>query len=498
MNDRANNPEQELVEFITGFQHDPLGFVMAAFEWGRGELAGFDGPDDWQRDILTRIGDGLKQGSLTVREAVQIAVASGHGIGKSALVAWIMLWALSTFEDTKGVVTANTETQLKTKTWAELAKWYWRCINRHWFEFTATALFSKDPQHARTWRIDMVAWSERNTEAFAGLHNQGKRIVLIFDEASAVADLVWEVSEGALTDSGTEIVWCCFGNPTKVTGRFRECFGKYRHRWNTRQIDSRSVRITNKTQIQKWVEDYGEDSDFVRVRVRGVFPSVSSNALLGPEEVDAAMKRSYGQDQIDHAATIVGVDVARQGDDSSCIARRRGQMIFPLRPLRIPDTALVGHQVSLYCDENEADACFVDATGGYGAGVIDTMRATNHDAVEVYFNGRPLDNHYFNKRSEMYFEMAKWVKAGGALPNDRELAEEICATTYSFQGDKFRLCEKDDVKEEIGRSPDRADAVALTFAFPVIKKNPFASSKSRKDYDPYAAMHHSAHDGMFR
>lgn len=491
MNGPANNPELELVEFITGFQHDPLGYVFAAFEWGSGELAKFDGPDKWQREILCHIGNSLKQGAITAQEAIQIAVASGHGIGKSALVAWIILWALSTFEDTKGVVTANTETQLKTKTWAELAKWYWRCINRHWFEFTATALFSRDPEHARTWRMDMVAWSERNTEAFAGLHNQGKRILLVFDESSAVADLIWEVSEGAMTDSDTEIIWCCFGNPTKVTGRFRECFGKYSHRWHTEQIDSRTVQITNKRQIQKWVDDYGEDSDFVRVRVRGVFPSVSSNALLGPEEVAAAMKRAYTQDQIDHAAVIVGVDVARQGDDSSCIARRQGQTVFALRPLRVPDTALVGHQVGMYCDEHEADACFVDATGGYGAGVIDTMRSTHHDAVEVYFNGRPMDTRYFNKRSEMYFEMAKWVKAGGALPEDKELAEELCAATYSFQGDKFRLCEKDDIRQEIGRSPDRADAVALTFAWPVHKRNPYAPAKKPRDYDPYELMQKS-------
>ena len=382
-------------------------------------------------------------------------------------------------------MTANTEVQLKTKTWAELAKWHRLCINAHWFELTATALFSKSAKHEKTWRIDQVPWSERNTEAFAGLHNQGKRIILIMDEASAIPDKIWEVSEGALTDQDTEIVWCCFGNPTRNIGRFRDCFERYKHRWHTRQIDSRTVKITNKAQLEKWRVDYGEDSDFFRVRVRGMFPNLASNALIGPDEVDAAMAREYKPGMFDYAPVILGVDVARQGDDSSVIARRQGQAVFSLRVLRIPDTTLVAVQAGMECTEHKADACFVDATGGYGVGVIDSMRQTNHDPIEVYFNGKATDPRYFNKRSEMYFEMAKWIRGGGALPYDPELKEELCAAMYVFLGDKFRLVEKDDIKDLIGRSPDKSDAVALTFAFPVVKRHPFAHHASVRDYDPY-------------
>lgn len=489
MSASAPDPEQELVEFVASFSLDPLGYVLAAFDWGKGELSRYpEGPDEWQRDILREIGDALVDGKLSVEEAVQIAVASGHGIGKSALVAWIILWAISTREDTKGVVTANTENQLKTKTWAELAKWHRLCINSHWFDLTATALFSKDSAHEKTWRIDQVAWSERNTEAFAGLHNQGGRILLVFDEASAIPDKIWEVSEGALTDSDTEIVWCCFGNPTRNIGRFRECFARFKHRWRTRQIDSRTVKITNKAQLQKWVDDYGEDSDFVRVRVRGVFPAASLNALLGPEEVEEAMAREYKPGEMDYAPVILGVDVARQGDDSSVIARRQGRVLFPLRALRIPDTVLVATQVNDECDAHKADACFVDATGGYGVGVVDSMRATNHSPIEVYFSGKATDPRYFNKRSEMLFELAKWVKAGGSLPRDDALKEELCALQYVYQGDKFRIIEKDDIKELIGRSPDRCDAAALTFAYPVAKRDTLAALPKRKEYDPYATL----------
>lgn len=199
------------------------------------------------------------------------------------------------------------------------------------------------------------------------------------------------------------------------------------------------------------------------------------------------MHRTYNIGQFDYAPVIVGVDVARQGDDSSVIARRQAKVVFPLRSMHIPDTSLVGHQVVMYNAEHKPDATFVDATGGYGAGVIDTMRQVNEDPIEVYFNGKSSSGQYFNKRSEMYFEMAKWIRSGGALPEDRDLKEELTALTYAFQKDQFRLCDKDEIKELIGRSPDKADAVALTFAHQVIKKSPLPgmSSSRRKDYDPY-------------
>lgn len=485
--------EIQLIDFVGKFTHDPLGYVKAAFEWGVGELKDFDGPDDWQIEVLTEIGDKLKAGRINLSEAIQIAIASGHGIGKSALVSWIILWAISTHADTKGVVTANTENQLKTKTWAELAKWKRLCINEHWFELTATALFAKDKEHEKTWRIDMVPWSERNTEAFAGLHNKGKRVLVIFDEASAIHDKIWEVSEGALTDDNTEIIWCCFGNPTQNVGRFRECFGKYKHRWFTKQIDSRTVKMTNKAQLQKWVDDHGEDSDFVRVRVRGVFPSASANALIGPEEVELAVKRHYASTEYEFSAKVLGVDVARQGDDSSVVCARQGLVAHPMREMRIPDTMLVAGQVAQEINKWKADAVFVDGSGGYGAGVVDALRQTGYNPTEVQFAGKALDIRYFNKRSEMWFEMVNWIKSGGAIPDDKELIEELCAATYTFQGDKFRLCSKDDIKEVIGRSPDKADALALTFAYPVAPLSRTAiprrsDNAARKEYNPYEKL----------
>ena len=233
-----NPPLVVLAGDMDRFIHDPLAWVHYAFPWGEdGELQDYPGPDYWQTEVLEHITAKLKakeskdmDPTKLISAVIRIAISAGNGPGKSALVAWLILWAMSTFEDTRGVVTANTDTQLRTKTWAELAKWYHLCITRHWFNITATAIYAKNKAHERIWRIDQVPWSEEKTEAFAGLHNKGKRILLVFDEASAIPDKIWEVAEGALTDKKTEIIWLVSGNPTRNTGRFKQCWGKFRHR----------------------------------------------------------------------------------------------------------------------------------------------------------------------------------------------------------------------------------------------------------------------------
>src|SRR5208283_990798 len=237
--------EQLLRTDIGRYCRDPLGYAMYTFPWhAQGDLADSAGPRQWQRDVLAQIGAHLQSGSWAT--PLQLAIASGHGIGKTALIAMVCKWAVDTCEDCRVVVTANTESQLMTKTWPEICKWFGLAITSHWFNVGATTISAKDKAHERLWRIDRIAWSENNTEAFAGLHNRGKRIVVVYDEASAISDKIWEVTEGALTDEKTEIIWLAFGNPTKNTGRFRECFGRYKHRWKTRHIDSRGIAGTNK------------------------------------------------------------------------------------------------------------------------------------------------------------------------------------------------------------------------------------------------------------
>lgn len=470
--------ESDLIEEIAKCSANPLRYVMLAFPWGQGELVGDRAsPDEWQTAMLKEIGDGLKGGNMTATQAIQIAVASGHGIGKSALVSWLILWAISTFEDTRGVVTANTENQLKTKTWAELAKWHRLCICKHWFEYTATALYAKDPSHEKTWRIDMVPWSERNTEAFAGLHNQGKRVILIFDEASAIPDIIWETAEGALTDKDTQIIWAVFGNPTRNSGRFRAAFGSLKHRWITRQIDSRTARMTNKEQIAQWVSDYGEDSDFVRIRVRGVFPRAGSTQFIGSDVIEAAASREAHASLYD--ALVLGVDVARFGDDESVIYIRKGRdgrTHAPLKFRGLDNMQLAARVIEQY-EFFRADAIFVDG-GGTGSGVVDRLRQLRAPVFDIQFGSVPDRSnpgqealHYVNKVAEMWGVMRSWLATGGAIPDDVDLKAQLETRQYGYVmrdgRDAIQLEAKKDMKKRGLQSPDIADALALTFAYPV-------------------------------
>lgn len=497
----AENPDDDLINTMLGFQHDPLGYVLYAFPWGEEgtELADEPGPRDWQREVLEELGKQLRAGvnvAAAIQKAIQVAIASGHGIGKSALVSWIILWALSTMVDTRGVVTANTEKQLSTKTWPELAVWHRRAINKHWFTYTATSLFSADPQHEKTWRFDAIPWSLHNTEAFAGLHNKGKRVVVIFDEASAIHDKVWEVTEGALTDENTEIIWCAFGNPTRNVGRFRKAFAALRHRWFTKQIDSRDVPGTNKAQLQAWIEDYGEDSDFVRIRVKGRFPRAASNQLIGSDLVEAAQKREARSNLDD--PLIMMLDIARGGDDFCVLRFRRGLNAkggdgIP-KPIRIPGSEVRDSMklVSIVVDAFEThkpDAFFFDGTG-VGGPVGDRVRQLGYPVFEVQFGAGSPDPRYANMRSYIWHKMKEWLQNGGAIDKSEYLESDLTAVTYFHnKKDELILTSKEQMKTDGLASPDDGDALAMSFTFPVARR-PFPGSYNRGnqpsgEFNPY-------------
>ena len=467
-----NKFDIELIKNLTELSSDPLKFVKFAFGWGKNELEN-KRIEPWQEKLLIKIRDKL----LNINEAILCATASGHGIGKSAFVSWIILWALSTKKNTKGIVTANTETQLKTKTWAELSKWHNLFIAKHLFEFTATALFSTQKDLEKTWRFDMIAWSERNTEAFAGMHNQGKRVVVIFDEASAIPDPIWEVTEGALTDKDTEILWLVFGNPTRNTGRFKECFTKNRHRWETQQIDSREVSFTNKEQINKWIVDCedGENSDFVKVRVRGIFPSVGDRQFIPSNYVDMARGKHINLSDYSYAPSIIGVDPASDGGDETVMVWRQGNASKILATWKkVSNFFPVAEILAKFEDELNADAVFIDVALGHS--LRDIGNNLGRKWQLIYFGSASSSQKYYNKRSEMWGNMREWLKNGGCIPNDAILCNDLISPEYVIvetgaNAGKELLEKKSDMRRRNIGSPDRADALALTFAFPVKKKD---------------------------
>lgn len=494
--------DEKLIEWLAEVKDDPLAFVMGAFPWGEPGtvLADYDGPMEWGKELMERIRLGL----ITTDEAIQEATASGHGIGKSATVAQIILWAFCTFPDTRGVITANTETQLKTKTWAELGKWFNLCwFAKDHFTLTATALMSKDPSRERTWRIDMIPWSEKNTEAFAGLHNYGKRLLLIMDEASAIPDIIWETAEGALTDANTQILWLVFGNPTRNSGRFKECFGSGKHAkyWHHTQIDSRSVPITNKDRFRKWIEAYGEDSDFVRVRVLGQFPRQGEMEFFTAADIDAAMGREDVYVDI-QTPLAIGVDVARYGANNSVIFPRKGRDARTIERKRYNgiNTVELANKVFETFNELRPDGIFIDE-GGVGGGVVDNCRQMRLHVVGVQFGGRDditgtvfgtLGEKYANKRSAMAGACRAWLKTG-ALPNDPELRTAMLAITYTFnKKDEIQLTSKEDLMSDNPNLVlDDLDALFCTFGGP-LNRSTFAGGVHPTpppvefEYDPYS------------
>lgn len=476
--------ERELAREIARLACDPLGFTRFAYRWGcDGALEGYSGARVWQSDILGVIREHLAGPQHF--EPLRIAVASGHGVGKSALIGIIADWAMSTCDDCRVMITANTEDQLTTKTWPEVTKWFSLSLNRSWWDIQATRITSRQRGHENSWRLDRVTWSENNTEAFQGLHNLGKRIVVIFDEASSIPDKIWEVTEGALTDENTEIIWLAFGNPTQNTGRFRECFGKFAHRWITRHIDSRTVPGTNHAQIEKWIEDFGEDSDFVRVRVRGEFPRAGSAQFIPQDIVAAARKRTVSEPV---GWPVLAVDVARFGSNQTVRLLRHGfkaGILGRLRGASVMETALsVAQDIIDYSPR----ACIVDGDG-IGGGVVDILRSWlpkpnqprkewpdtplakwfgNNPAFTLQeFHGAspPSDPFmYRNKRAEVWGLMKKWLEQGD-IPDEPEFESDLTGPTFWYT-EKFtiQLERKEDMEARGLASPDNGDALAMSFA----------------------------------
>lgn len=469
--------ELVLAADIAAFSLDPLGLVDYVFPWST-EALKTPGPRTWQADILEEIKAHLAAPE-TRYQPLQIAVASGHGIGKSALIAMIIEWAQSTCEDCKVVCTAGTGKQLQTKTVPEVQKWMRLASNAHWWDINAESIKVKDPRHAALWRTDFITWSAKATEPFAGLHNQDKRIVIIFDEASAIEDLIWEVTEGALTDEDTEIIWIAFGNPTRNTGEFYKAITGA-NRWRKRQIDSRTVEGTNKALLDAQIREWGEDSDRARVRIRGEFPRGGSTQFISGDLVAAARKRVVTGHE--GSPVILAVDVARFGDNRSVIFRRQGRVaeIAGGKAKGVmygQDTQKVGGAVQEAIDREKPDAVVIDGDG-IGGAVVDYLTARGYDrrTLLVEFHGGQAahdPNKYFNRRTEIWGETKGWLE-GGQIPDDPEMDTDLTGPDYGYHPTRncIVLESKDEMRSRGVDSPDLGDALAMTFAVKVAPPKP--------------------------
>jgi hypothetical protein len=363
------------------------------------------------------------------------------------------------------------------------------------FEMTKTEVFSREKP--KTWKMEARTWAKDANatqigNALSGIH--AKYVLWLLDESGDYPDALMPTAEGIFAGDPIEAHIVQAGNPIKLSGPLYRACTTARDIWKVIEITGdpddpkRSPRIGIE-HAREQIKQYGRDNPWVLINIFGQFPPSSLNALLGPDEVSAAMKRQYREADIAHAARILGVDVAREGGDSSVIFPRQGLVAFKPHIMRNVDGNQGAGQVARVWTDWKVDACFVDNTGGFGASWIDQLRNLNRQPIPVGFAEKALDRRYFNRRAEMYFTLAQWVKDGGALPDVPDLVAELTETTYGFKGDALLLEPKDVVKEKIGRSPDLADALALTFAAPVAPRTKQVNLPQRPEtaYDPFSA-----------
>ena len=477
---------------------DPETFVLFAFPWGQKNtpLEHFSGPRTWQRDVLRTITAHIKanRAPQAVLQALRAAVASGRGIGKSALVSWLILWMLSTRIGSSVIVSANSEPQLRSVTWGELTKWATMAINAHWWEPSATkltpaawltTLVERDLQKGtRYWGAEGKLWSEENPDAYAGVHNHDGMMV-IFDEASGIPDSIWSVAAGFFTEPIVDRYWFAFSNPRRPSGYFYECFNARRAFWTTKQIDARTVEGTDKGVYDQIIAEHGEDSREARIEVYGQFPSTGDDQFIDLPRVDDAMARPIVKDP--SAPIVVGVDPARSGADATVIAVRQGRALIDLRRYRGDDTmVVVGHVIQVI--EQYRPALTVVDEGGLGAGVLDRLKEQRYKVRGVNFgwkSSRPVM--YGNKRAEIWGAMREWLTTA-SIPHDKQLRDDLVGPRAkpNSAGAIF-LESKKEMKARGLASPDAADAIAVTFAFPLGTDSP-ASAYSAPGAASYYAQ----------
>ena len=480
--------EQELMAVLWSnkLKDNPLAFVKYVFPWGvKGTpLEHFSGPRKWQREILHDITDHIAINNMALTntlsnseiayKVLQEAVSSGRGIGKSALVSWLTIWMVSTRIGSTTIISANSENQLRSITWAEITKWLAMSLNSHWFEVSATRvapakwltdLVESDlKKGTRYWGVEGRLWSAENPDAYAGVHNFDG-VLVIFDEASGIDDSIWSVTGGFFTENTPNRFWLAFSNPRRNTGYFYEAFNSKREFWKSRVVDARTVEGTDKAVYERIINEYGPDSAQAHVEVYGMFPNAGDDQFISSSIVDDAMKRALYKDQ--SAPIVIGVDPARFGADATVIAVRQGRDIIKIMRHRGDDTMTVVGYVIEAIEEYKPTLVVIDE-GGLGAGIVDRLKEQRYKIKGVNFGNKAKNPiMYGNMRAQMWGDMRDWLKSA-SIPSDRFLKTDLISPMMKpdSRGTIF-LESKKEMKARGLASPDAADAICVTFAFPV-------------------------------
>lgn len=486
----ATQPSKAASERIATWRREPIRFVREVF--------GAE-PDAWQAETLEMLGrPGRKR----------MAMKACAGPGKTAVLAWVGWHRLACFaapnEHPKGIAVSITGDNLRRNLWAEMARWQNASpFLLKAFEWSGARIAARD--HPETWFVTTASWPktadlEAIGRTLSGLHSRFP--FYLIDESGDIPPNMLRSAEQGLSSCEDGLIVTA-GNTTSQTGLLYEVTTRLRDQWDVISItaDPDDPKRTPRVDIEwarQQIATYGRENPWVMAYVLGQFPPGSINALISVEEVEAAMNRSPKQGSYEWAAGRIGVDVARFGDDRTVHFPRQGLAAFQPKIMRhargsAPSVDIANRAMAMM-NELGFDEAYCDDSGGWGHGAVDILRAAGREVYAVLFENRQTrDPRFYNLRAEMWWTMAEWAKGHGCLPMIPELIPELATPTYGFKDGKIIIEPKDQVKKRLGRSPDLADALGLTFALPDAParvRTGFEKKRSSdlNEYDPYAGM----------
>jgi phage terminase large subunit len=435
-------------------RNDPYLFVtgvMGVLPFGADNPNNLPQCEHWQELVLK-----------TLPNHDRISVRSGHGVGKGALLSWLVLWGLLTHEDIKVPIAANSQNQLRDNNWPEINKWAKRLPEplRSQIEILKERVQVKvAPESA--FAVARTATKEK-PEALQGL--RGTHTLYLIDEASGIDDIIFEVAQGSLSAPGAKAL--LFSNPTRASGFFYDTHHKLRARWKTFVVNSEDVPRA-RGHIEDIIAAYGKGSNKYRVRVLGEFPTADDETVIPLEWMEASRFRDI---LIPNVYPVWGVDVARFGDDSSALCKRKGNSLLePIREWQGKDNVQLAGLIKAEFEAEHPDRrpkeILVDVIG-VGSGVVDILYHQGLPVTGVNVGEAPSANDkYMRLRDELWFKAREWFQKRDVVFNDEATIAELAGPRYDFHMNGRIVVEsKKEMKKRGVRSPNRADAFILTLA----------------------------------
>lgn len=458
----ADNP---LLEFRNRYYYRPDLLVIEQL----GET-----PDEKQTEIMLAVAHGERR----------ISVRSGHRVGKTTLLAWLIIWWILTRFPQKCACTAPTESQLFDGLAAETKKWITKLTPeiQELLEVQSDHIYLKAAKNESF--VSFATSRPEKPEAIAGKH--ADHVLLICDEASGIHDAVYESAEGSMAGAGTRMILA--GNPLRRTGLFAETFGRLKGLWKTFHISSLNHPRVSQDFVEGIRRRHGENSNVYRVRVLGELPLADDDSVIPFELAQSALRRDVAETMT--VKPIWGVDVARYGDDASALAKRRGNTLMtPVVEKRGWNTMQVAGWVKAEYDNTppseRPSEILVDVIG-LGAGVVDRLQELDLPVRGINVSEAPslFDERYLNQRTELYFSGKKWLEAKDcSLNGDEGLADELSQATFRFTSSgKYQVESKEDMKKRGIASPNKADAFLLTLAGDAVSALSGGETKTRSSW----------------